>query len=222
MFSRITPHYDLLNRMLSGRRDVYWRKFTARRLTENSLMILDVATGTGDLALQMARDCPQARVIGLDFVQEMLCQATEKTSKRGLDTRLNFTAGDAMKLPFADDIFDAATIAFGFRNIPNRQGALSEMKRVVKPGGKVLVLEMTFPRNLKLRRFFTWYLNRVIPAVGGFISRDRDAYRYLPDSVQGFLHPNEMRELFENAGFSQIKEYPLTFGITYLHEGIKS
>lgn len=220
IFNTITPHYDLLNRIMSSRRDVGWRRFAVKRIPKAAKKVLDVATGTGDLALDLADQRPDVEVTGVDFVEKMLRQAEAKTSKRALDGRIRFAVGDATRLPFADHEFDASMIAFGIRNIPDRLKALQEMVRVVKPGGKVLVLEMTFPRNLRLRAFFTWYLNHVIPVVGGLISGNSSAYRYLPDSIQDFLHPDQLADLFQNAGLRSVEEFPLTFGLTYLHEGL--
>ncbi len=220
IFNTITPHYDLLNRIMSGRRDVAWRKFAARRLPSDVNNILDLATGTGDLAIAIAEQFPRAQVTGADFVEKMMRLAETKTQARGLGARIEFVAADATNLPFRDSEFDAVTIAFGLRNIPDRLAALREMKRVVKPGGKVITLEMTFPRNLRLRNFFRWYLNHMIPIVGGMISGNREAYTYLPDSIQDFLTPDQLGDLFDLAGFKAINKFPLTFGLTYLHEGI--
>ncbi|MFH0959331.1 MAG: bifunctional demethylmenaquinone methyltransferase/2-methoxy-6-polyprenyl-1,4-benzoquinol methylase UbiE [Pseudomonadota bacterium] len=220
IFNTITPQYDLLNRIMSGRRDVAWRKFAARRLPPNVNKVLDLATGTGDLAIAIAEEFPKAKVTGGDFVEKMMRLAENKTQVRGLGARIQFVAADATCLPFRDAEFEAVTIAFGLRNIPDRLGALREMKRVVGPGGKVITLEMTFPSNLRLRKFFRWYLNHMIPIVGGIISGNREAYTYLPDSIQDFLTPDQLGDLFDRAGFKDIKKFPLTFGLTYLHEGI--
>jgi demethylmenaquinone methyltransferase / 2-methoxy-6-polyprenyl-1,4-benzoquinol methylase len=220
IFKTITPSYDLLNRIMSGRRDVSWRRFAVTRIPANATRILDVATGTGDLAIDLTHLNPGLDVIGLDFVQEMMILAKLKTSQRKLTERIAYVGGDATRLPFSCDQFDAATIAFGLRNIPDRRRALYEMARVVKPGGKVIVLEMTFPKSLKLRGFFTWYLNHVIPFVGRLISGDLNAYRYLPDSIQDFLNPNELEVLLNQVGIKSVKSFPLTFGLTYVHEGV--
>ncbi len=220
IFNTVTPHYDLLNRLMSARQDVRWRRFAARRIPREARNALDVATGTGDLAIDMATAGGELRVIGVDFVERMMRLGREKTSRRNLTRLISFTAADALMLPFDDNQFDAATIAFGIRNIPDRRSALKEMARVVRPGGKVIVLEMTFPRNMRLRRFFRWYLNNVMPVVGRLISGNSRAYRYLPDSIQDFLHPDQLSTLFEEAGLKSVKAFPLTFGITYLHEGI--
>lgn len=220
IFNTITPHYDLLNRIMSGRRDVAWRRFAAKRLNPDFKRILDLATGTGDLAIAIAERFPEAKVTGADFVEKMMRLAKTKTIQKGLGDRVEFVAADATRLPYRDCQFDAVTIAFGLRNIPDRLTALKEMKRIVRPGGKVITLEMTFPKNLRLRNFFRWYLNHMIPIVGGVISGNRDAYTYLPDSIQDFLTPEELGDLFKLAGFKSINKFPLTFGLTYLHEGI--
>ncbi len=221
MFDRITPQYDLLNRLLSARQDVYWRRKTVSRFPENSKRIIDIATGTGDIALEAVRQNPDIKVAGLDFVPRMLQYAIPKTRKNGVSDKIFYLAGDALHIPFRDNYFDAATIAFGLRNIPDRISALREMQRVVRPGGKVLILEMTFPKNIGMRKFFTWYLNNIIPLLGRVISRDKSAYKYLPDSIQEFLSPGELSGLMSEVGLLEVKAMSLTFGITYLHEGIK-
>jgi len=219
IFNTVTPHYDLLNRIMSARRDVWWRRFTVRRIPKNAALVLDVATGTGDLAIEIAASLT-TQVVGADFVPKMMAVAKEKTSKQNLSHRISYVAADANGLPFPSRFFDAATMAFGLRNIPNPKTALTEMARVVKPGGKVMILEMTFPRNMKLRWFFQWYLNNVIPVVGSMISGDAGAYKYLPDSIQHFLHPDELTSLYNQVGLHSVKAFPLTFGLTYLHEGL--
>ncbi|MBI5250928.1 MAG: bifunctional demethylmenaquinone methyltransferase/2-methoxy-6-polyprenyl-1,4-benzoquinol methylase UbiE [Desulfomonile tiedjei] len=221
IFNAISPRYDLLNRIMSGRQDIRWRRFAVSRLPGHAKTALDVATGTGDLAIDIAT-VGEIEVFGVDFVEQMMRFAVEKTETRKLSGRITYAAADALHLPFPDNTFDAATMAFGIRNMPDRLSALKEMARVVKSGGKVIVLEMTFPRNLRLRRFFTWYLNNVIPVLGGIISGNRSAYRYLPDSIQDFLHPDDLAALFQKAGLHSISEFPLTFGLTYLHEGYVS
>ncbi len=220
IFNTITPHYDLLNRIMSGRRDVAWRRFAVKRLPEHVTRVLDVATGTGDLAIEIAEQRPHVEVVGADFIEKMMRVAQTKTAGKNLASRIKFVAGDANRLPFKDKEFDSATIAFGLRNIPDRLAAIKEISRVIKPSGKLIVLEMTFPSNLRLRRFFTWYLNKMIPILGGAISGNFKAYRYLPDSIQDFLSPEELTILFEKAGLRSVKTFPLTFGLTYVHEGV--
>ena len=220
IFSEISPRYDLLNRIMSLRRDVYWRRRCVELLPADVRRVLDVATGTGDLAMDIARLRPDVRVTGLDFVVEMLMEARRKTADKSFGERIDYLSGDAMRIPFKDNSFDAATIAFGLRNIPDRLGALIEMVRVVRPGGRILVLDMTFHRNLGMWCFFNLYLNGVIPILGGLISHNFKAYRYLPASIQEFLHPEELHRIFIEAGMTSVNTYPLTFGITYLHEGM--
>ena len=220
IFSEITPHYDKMNHIMSGRRDIAWRKFAISRIPQGAREVIDIATGTGDLALDTVRKRPEIHVCGVDFVPAMLELANSKCREKKLAGKVDFSVGDAMHLEFEDNTFDCSTIAFGMRNIPDRLGAIKEMRRVVRPGGKVLVLEMTFPRNLKMRRFFNWYLNNVIPFMGIMITRNRKAYDYLSESIQDFLHPDQLSTLFEEAGLEKIQAFPLTFGITYLHEGV--
>ncbi len=219
IFNTITPNYDLLNHIMSARQDIKWRRVTANRIPQDAVNVLDIATGTGDLALAIAQSRPKTRIFGVDFVEAMMRQAVEKTRGRGLLSRVSYSAGDAMALPFRDGMFDAASMAFGLRNMPDRPSAIKEMVRVVKPGGKILILEMTFPRSFKLRQFFTWYLNKIIPILGSAISGNRAAYTYLPDSIQDFLHPDDLTALFNEAGIVDIHTRPFMFGLTYLHEG---
>jgi demethylmenaquinone methyltransferase / 2-methoxy-6-polyprenyl-1,4-benzoquinol methylase len=218
IFNTITPRYDLLNRIMSARQDVRWRRFTVSKLPKHVKHVLDVATGTGDLAIDLARLRPDLTVCGVDFVESMMRYAIEKTQSANLTNRINYVAGDALHLPFGDAEFDAITIAFGLRNIPDRLSAIKEMARVIKPGGKLFILEMTFPRNLRLKKFFTWYLNTIIPILGSVLSGNKAAYTYLPDSIQDFLHPDELTDLFNRAAIKFEHAYPLMFGLTYLHE----
>lgn len=219
MFGEITPHYDLLNHLLSGGQDCLWRAFAVSKLPEDARKVLDVATGTGDLALDIARKRAYIHVTGLDFVPQMLDKAREKTAKKKLTDRITYLQGDALDLPFEADSFDAATVAFGLRNMPDRTGALREMARVVKPGGRVLVLEMTFPENLGMRRFFSWYFKHVIPFMGSVVSGNRKAYQHLPSSIQDFPEPHELTRYFKQAGIVDVSAHRMTFGITYLHCG---
>jgi len=170
IFSQITQHYDLLNHLLSMGRDIYWRRKMVKELhAAGGSIILDVAAGTGDLAFEIIRKYNNTKILGIDFVMQMLDRAKVKSKKIQREANISFIAGDALHLPFPDDKFDAAVTAFSFRNIPDRLGALWEMQRAVKPGGTVAVLEMTFQRNIRMQKFWFWYLNNVIPVLGGFI-----------------------------------------------------
>ncbi|MBU0520203.1 bifunctional demethylmenaquinone methyltransferase/2-methoxy-6-polyprenyl-1,4-benzoquinol methylase UbiE [bacterium] len=217
IFNTITPTYDHMNHIMSAGRDIAWRRRMIQRLPEGNIKVLDIATGTGDVAIDIKWKRPDIEVAGIDFVFRMMEFAQQKTRAQNL--AIQYMGGDALHLPFPDNSFDATTIAFGLRNIPDKFAALREMQRVVKPGGKVFTLEMTFPRNLKMRAFFTWYLNKMIPILGATIARDKKAYHYLAESIQEMIHPDTLSALYEQVGFQQIKATPLTFGITYLHEG---
>ncbi len=220
IFDRINPRYDLLNHVLSAGQDILWRKFTAKRIEKNSANILDIATGTGDMALEIARKLPHSTILGLDFSDEMLKLGKDKILRKNRSERIRLLSGDSMKLPFPNGYFDAVTAAFGFRNLPDKPAGLEEMKRVLRKGGKLLILEMTLPKGGIRGRFFKWYLKKVIPALGGFISGNKDAYEYLGNSIEGFLRPDELTGYLSKAGFEKIKTFPLSMGITCLHEGV--
>ncbi len=220
IFSSIPRSYDFLNHFLSFRRDVAWRRFTVRRMRfSRTRRLLDVATGTGDLAIEAALAHPEITVVGLDLVPRMLDIGRDKVRKRGLEGRVRLVEGDALELPFDDGSFDVASIAFGIRNIPDRAAALREMARVVVPGGRVLVLELTRPRNGFVRAFYAIYLNGLLPILGRLISGDSQAYRYLADSIMEFPSPEEFSEIMRGAGFEGVRAHPLTFGVAHLHEG---
>ena len=220
MFEAISPRYDLMNRVMSARRDVAWRRFTMRRLPWDDGRILDVATGTGDLALEIARGRPGAWVVGVDFSPAMLRSARRKARQQGRSTRLHLALADALNLPFPDQSFNAAAIAFGLRNIPDQARALTEMRRVVKPGGQVLVPEMTSPHGGRFKRSLDWYTNRVIPLLGGLIAGNYSAYSYLPTSIYDFHDPEELTKMMHAAGLVDVRYFRLSHGITNLHEGI--
>jgi demethylmenaquinone methyltransferase/2-methoxy-6-polyprenyl-1,4-benzoquinol methylase len=222
IFSTVTDRYDFLNHFLSLRRDVAWRRFTVRKMVfSRTGRFLDVATGTADLAIAAARKHPLIRVTGIDFVREMLKVGKTKVSRRGLGGRIQLMQGDALCLPFQDNTFDVAGIAFGVRNIPDRLGALREMTRVVIPGGQVMVLEMTFTPNWFSKLLYRTYLNRILPRVARRFSLNPSAYRYLADSIMNFPSPEEFLEMMARAGLIDVKKHKLTFGATYLYAGIK-
>jgi demethylmenaquinone methyltransferase / 2-methoxy-6-polyprenyl-1,4-benzoquinol methylase len=218
MFSGIAGRYDLLNHLLSGNVDKRWRRLVAREL-EGSLRegarVLDVACGTGDLSLALA-DAGRARVIGLDFCRPMLEVAREKTR------RVPFVEGDALKLPFADESFEAVTIAFGLRNLAGVSEGLAELRRVLKPGGRAAILEFSTPVVPGFRTLFRLYFTRVLPRVGGWISGSRGAYEYLPDSVSKFPDQKRLAALMREAGFADVGYRNLTGGIAALHTGARA
>ncbi len=222
IFSTITKRYDFLNHFLSMRRDIAWRRFTVKKMQFfHTYRLLDVACGTADIAIMAAMKKPGISVAGIDFVQEMLEIGQKKINRKGLSNRISLIRSDAVALPFADNTFDAACIAFGIRNIPDRVSAIKEMMRIIVPGGQVLVLEMTFSRKSIFRRLYHTYLNRILPNLAKRFSVNAGAYFYLADSIMNFPAPDEFAQIMENIGFTQVSIYRLTMGITYLHTGIK-
>lgn len=222
IFSTITGRYDFLNHFLSLRRDIAWRRFAVRRMAFGTTMrFLDVATGTADLAIDAARRHPAISVTGIDFVKEMLDHGKAKIHRRGLSGRITLLQADALALPFPDNTFDVAGIAFGIRNIPDRMGALKEMARVVVPGGQIMVLEMTFTRNWFSNLVYQTYLNRVLPAISARFSRNPGAYHYLADSIMNFPPAEQFAGMMGEAGMTRVVKHKLTFGATFLYEGIK-
>ncbi|MDO9558736.1 MAG: bifunctional demethylmenaquinone methyltransferase/2-methoxy-6-polyprenyl-1,4-benzoquinol methylase UbiE [Syntrophales bacterium] len=222
VFATIPRRYDFLNRVFSLRRDVAWRRFAVRKMRFfNTSRFLDVATGTADLAVETVRRHPPVRVAALDFVLEMMAVGRQKIRRKHMADRIRLIQGDALSLPFDDNVFDVAAIAFGIRNIPDRRRALEEMKRVVVLGGQVMALEMNFPRHPLFRRFYDLYLNRVLPRMARLFSRNPAAYRYLGDSIKEFPSPDQFARLMAEAGLTGIEKYSLTLGITYLYIGVK-
>jgi demethylmenaquinone methyltransferase/2-methoxy-6-polyprenyl-1,4-benzoquinol methylase len=217
MFDKIAARYDAMNRILSFGLDRSWRRRTVRALALGDRpRVLDLATGTGDLAIDIARMHPGAQVIGLDPSHQMLAIARKKLARRGLTDRVTLVAGDAQHLPYQDGEMDAATIAFGIRNVPDRTRALGEMARVVRPGGRVAVLELGEPRRgfwARAARFHTRY---VVPRLGALVSGARE-YRYLQRSIAAFPPSAEFAALMERAGLHVIEVMPLTFGVCTLY-----
>jgi len=223
IFSTVTGKYDFLNHFLSLRRDIAWRRFAARKMRFlKTNRFLDVATGTADLAIQASRKHPSIGVTGLDFVQAMMDLGLRKIFNQGLLGRIRLLRGDALALPFPDHCFDVAAIAFGIRNIPDKSRALKEMRRVVAPGGQVMVLEMTFPRSSLFQGFYHLYLIRILPKIASAFSKNPAAYEYLADSIMNFPDPETFSRQMEEAGLVQVEKFPLDFGITYLHIGVKA
>jgi len=216
IFSTVTPVYDLLNRVLSLREDVRWRRFVAACQRPGPRgRVLDVATGTADLALALARRPERPLVVGLDLVPAMLGPARRKVARAGARVRL--LCGDATALPFPDQSFDAVTIAFGIRNIPHRHRALTEMLRVLVPGGRLYVLEFTTPTRPLVRRLYRLYLEHLLPRLGGLLSGDPASYQYLARTILEFPTPDAFRAEMESAGFTAARSHALTSGIAWVH-----
>lgn len=220
MFDRIVPRYDLMNRLMTGGRDVAWRRLTVREalrgLDRSQAQVLDIATGTGDLAFAL-RDAGVAHVTGLDFSAEMLAEAARKEAMGPAQARIRWLEGDAMHLPFADQTFDAVTVGFGLRNMPDYLGALREVARVLRPGGVFVCLETTPLRTPALRAAFDWYFSHVVPLVGGLLSGDRDAYAYLPASAAAFPDAERLGQMMLEAGFTRVRYRTLGAGTVALH-----
>jgi len=222
LFDNIAPTYDLLNHLLSLGRDFYWRKRAVQELKGLEGWILDIATGTGDVAVEMIYQGDHRRkVSGLDFSEPMIKKAKQKVSQKGLSQAITLSLGDALSLPFRDNTFSASLIAFGLRNIVQKERALSEMVRVIKTGGKVVVLEFTFPKKGLMRRIYPIYFQRVLPRVGGLISGDRGAYAYLPESVFHFASVENYEVLLRKAGLERVRSRSLTGGVASLISGEK-
>jgi demethylmenaquinone methyltransferase/2-methoxy-6-polyprenyl-1,4-benzoquinol methylase len=222
LFDTIAPTYDFLNHLLSLRRDLYWRKMAVRELQGVGGWILDIATGTGDIAIRIIRQNGyQKKVFGLDFSEPMIKRARQKILRKGLLRSIDLSRGDAIDLPFRENTFGASIIAFGLRNIPNKEQALFEMIRVIKKGGKVIVLEFTFPRDKLMKRLYPLYFKKFLPWVGGVISGDKGAYAYLPESVTQFPHAEDYEEMLRRSGLEEVRSRRLTFGIASIISGIK-
>jgi demethylmenaquinone methyltransferase/2-methoxy-6-polyprenyl-1,4-benzoquinol methylase len=222
LFDSIAPRYDLLNHLLSLRRDLYWRKMAVRELKGFEGWILDIATGTGDVAIEIVhQNGIHRKVFGLDFSRPMIKAAHRKIFKKNLSQTIALSLGDALFLPFRKNSFSASIVAFGLRNILNKEQALSEMVRVVKEGGKVIVLEFTFPKNGLMRRLYPLYFERALPWVGGLISGNKDAYTYLPESVSHFRYAENYEEMMRRSGLENVNSRRLTFGIASIIAGTK-
>ncbi|MBI4891895.1 MAG: bifunctional demethylmenaquinone methyltransferase/2-methoxy-6-polyprenyl-1,4-benzoquinol methylase UbiE [Acidobacteria bacterium] len=223
MFGRVAGRYDLLNHLLSFQIDRYWRSRTVAHtkhvLQRPDALIMDLCCGTGDLLLALRSAANgKARVVGGDFCHPMLLEAQKKALQHpGLTPLLEC---DALSLPFADRSLDLVTVAFGFRNFTNYPGGLRELNRVLKPGGMLAILEFSTPPNPLFRGLYRFYSTRILPAIGGLVSGDSDAYTYLPESVRKFPGAEALAAEMEGAGFTRVRFTRLTFGIVALHIGV--
>jgi demethylmenaquinone methyltransferase/2-methoxy-6-polyprenyl-1,4-benzoquinol methylase len=223
MFDAIAPRYDLLNGLLSGGLDRYWRHRAIRSLGfTGKETLLDVCTGTGDVAIAAARAARgAARVIGVDFAGAMLARARDKVTRRGLARRVQMARGDAMQLPVASSSVDGVTIAFGIRNVAETEVACAELYRVLRPGGRLAILEFGLPVVPAVRPLYLWYFQHVLPRIGRAVSRHDAAYSYLPASVGAFPWGDAFANILRSQGFNNVIARPLTFGIVYLYTGQK-
>jgi demethylmenaquinone methyltransferase/2-methoxy-6-polyprenyl-1,4-benzoquinol methylase len=223
LFGRIAHVYDLLNRLISFGQDKRWRRFAARLAALGPDQVgLDIGTGTGDLAIAMLQaSAPGCRVIGIDFTREMLAIGHQKIARLGLSDRIELIQGDANHLPFADNTFDTCCSAFVVRNLPDLQHAFKEMGRVVKPGGKVVCLELSHPPGLLFSSLYHLYFDRAVPLIGKLIGKALEEYRYLPQSLALFPTAPQLKAIMEAAGWTSVRYYYLTFGVVAVHIGEK-
>ena len=223
MFDAIAPRYDLLNRVLSAGLDRRWREkaVEALKLAPNA-RVLDVCTGTADLAVATASRVTGSSVIGVDFAGAMLRLGLAKVTSLGLSDRVRLVRGDATRIPVASTTCDGATIAFGIRNVAEPELALAEIARVLRPNGRLAILEFGQPRIPGVRSLYAWYFRHVLPAIGRMVSKHTSAYSYLPASVGTFPPPDEFAGIIARHGFSNVKAVSLTFGIVYLYTGRKA
>lgn len=220
MFGQVAPRYDLANHLLSANVDKYWRNHTVKQVADVLLKpgarVLDLACGTGDLLIALERKAGRG-LMGSDFCHPMLTGASSKLTRQGLRSVL--VESDALALPFADASLDLITISFGYRNLANYRAGLVEMRRVLRPGGALAILEFTNPPNAAFAAVYNWYSRKVLPVLGGVISGTREAYEYLPASVRKFPEAPELAQMMQEAGFAPAEWEYLTFGIAALHIG---
>ena len=223
MFDNIAPTYDRLNHILSFNIDKLWRKRVVRLLSKSHpSRVMDMATGTGDLAIAMARRMKQLHILGVDLSEEMLAVARQKIEREGFSDRIKVRKGDAENITFVEsESMDAATVAFGVRNFENLEGGLTEIYRTLRKGGKLIVLEFSIPRNRLVRWVYAQYSHRLLPRIGAMLSKDRQAYDYLPDSVEEFPSPERFAQILRGVGFSDIKARSQSFGIAHIYEATK-
>ena len=222
MFTSIAPRYDFLNRLLSVGQDKYWRQRAIDLLDpmENE-RILDVATGTGDMVIEVAKRNLSVQIFGIDFSQRMLDLGRIKIARNGYNQAVSLQIGSGECLPFADESFDGVICAFGIRNFADVQLGLREFFRVLKPGGRVVVLEFSIPQNQFLKTAYEWYFNLILPKIGNIISGHLNAYSYLPESVANFPSQKKFIKWIEKIGFKKVSFSELTFGIVSIHRGYK-
>jgi len=221
MFNSIAGKYDFLNHFLSAGVDIYWRKKAIDLLVSSQpKILLDIATGTGDFAIEALRLQPQ-KIIGVDISEGMLAVGQEKLKRKNLTSQIELQLGDSENLNFPDNSFDAATAAFGVRNFENLNQGLQEIYRVLKPGGKLVILEFSKPQSFPFKQGYNFYFKHILPVFGKLISKDRAAYTYLPESVQAFPDGPDFIHILKQVGFNTTQWHPLTFGISSIYTGVK-
>ncbi|PKQ60691.1 bifunctional demethylmenaquinone methyltransferase/2-methoxy-6-polyprenyl-1,4-benzoquinol methylase [Labilibaculum filiforme] len=221
MFNNIARKYDFLNHFLSMGIDKLWRRKAVKLLKSiQPKQLLDIATGTGDFALACLKLNP-VKVTGIDISTEMLAVGREKIAKKNLQNKIELFEGDSENIQFADNSFDAITVAFGVRNFENLEKGLREMNRVVRPGGKVVILEFSKPKNFPVKQFYNFYFFNILPLWGKMVSKDSSAYTYLPESVGAFPDGENFLKIYKSCGFTDTEQIKLSFGIASIYIGTK-
>jgi demethylmenaquinone methyltransferase / 2-methoxy-6-polyprenyl-1,4-benzoquinol methylase len=221
MFDGISPQYDLMNRIISGGIDIKWRKNVVSMLIEKQPeKILDVATGTGDLAIALLQT-KATEIIGIDISEGMLDIGKQKVRNNQWDQKIKMQIGDSENIDYPDDYFDAATVAFGVRNFENLDKGLSEILRVLRPGGDLIILETAVPNNYLLRQFYHLYTQFIMPVIGNLFSKDKSAYQYLSDSAAAFPFGKAFNNILAKNGFIEIEDIPQTLGVASIYRAQK-
>lgn len=221
MFDTISGEYDGLNRVISFGIDVKWRKKVVNIVKESSPnTILDIATGTGDLAIALASTNAN-KIIGLDISSGMLEVGKQKVTKKGLENRIEMVWGDSENMPFEDNAFDAITVAFGIRNFETLENGLKEILRVLKPGGRFVILETSVPTKTPYRQGYGFYTKYILPIIGRVFSKDKSAYRYLSESASVFPHGEDLNNILRKIGFINVEDFPQTFGVATIYVSSK-
>jgi len=222
VFESIAGHYDLMNDILSFRRHKAWRRFAMEKLDiREGESAIDLCCGTCDWTISLARASVTGRIVGLDFSENMLRIGREKVEREGLSGQIELVNGNAMDLPFPDNSFDHATIGFGLRNVPDYVRVLREMRRVVRPGGKVVCLELSKPEWQPFKSVYYFYFRNILPLIADWVARKYEQYKWLPESLDEFPGLGELEALFVEAGLKDVRAWPLTGGIAALHIGVK-
>lgn len=222
MFDNISPKYDFLNHLLSANIDKVWRKKAVKKLAAHQpKTILDIATGTGDFAVALTK-LGDVQITGIDISEGMIEVGRKKIARKNLTKSIKLLKADSENLPFNDNQFDAATVGFGVRNFENLEKGLSEILRVLKPGGKFMVLEFSKPQKTPFKQLYKFYFTKILPLIGRLVSRDSNAYTYLPESVNEFPDGESFLTILADVGFKKNKCYPQTFGIASIYEAFKS
>lgn len=222
VFESVAPKYDMMNDLLSFRRHKAWRRFTMKQMEVRSGdTAIDLCCGTCDWTIALAEASRTGNVVGLDFSPNMLRYGQAKVDHLGLEGRIKLVQGNAMELPYPDDSFDHATIGFGLRNVPDLVQVLKEMQRVVKPGGKVVCLELSKPTSQPFKGLYYFYFQKILPLVGKLVAKRYEQYRWLPESLAQFPGRHELASIYRSIGLTDVKAIPLTLGIAALHIGTK-